>query len=80
MDFEDERSRSSGFRGCWLGIDISGAGVSGMLLGLLAIIFYAVGLATQNWAVADPNADNLRDVKMGLFEYCEGDFCRKCEC
>jgi len=77
MDFEDERSRSSGFRGCWLGIDISGAGVSGMLLGLLAIIFYAVGLATQNWAVADPNADNLRDVKMGLFEYCEGDFCRK---
>ena len=53
--------------------------MGGMVLGLVAIIFYAVGVATKSWVVADASQQNIRNIEMGLFEYCEDDFCRGCK-
>eukprot|EP00045_Choanoeca_perplexa_P008049 m.73588 g.73588 ORF g.73588 m.73588 type:complete len:204 (+) comp14336_c0_seq1:213-824(+) len=60
-----------GFRGCWQGIDISGSGLVASLLSVLSIAFYAVGLGTDHWIESDKDDQNLFDVEMGLFQFCE---------
>eukprot|EP00054_Salpingoeca_dolichothecata_P002432 m.22752 g.22752 ORF g.22752 m.22752 type:complete len:201 (+) comp12999_c0_seq1:52-654(+) len=63
------------FKSCWQGIDISGAGLFGLFLAALAVLFYAIAVGTDHWSEADPDVNNIRSVEMGLFKYCE----RRCE-
>lgn len=78
LAFEDETKRSRGFRGCWLGVDISGAGIAAMVLGAISMAFDAAALGTRHWAYGKVTPDRLREVNMGLFEYCEGNRCSMC--
>eukprot|EP00055_Hartaetosiga_balthica_P003747 m.8876 g.8876 ORF g.8876 m.8876 type:complete len:199 (-) comp3289_c0_seq1:276-872(-) len=58
-----DRDRSRGFEGCWQGVDISGAGLTALLLCLLGVILFSISMGTNKWIVAD-------NVDMGLFQYC----------
>eukprot|EP00049_Salpingoeca_infusionum_P018845 m.359049 g.359049 ORF g.359049 m.359049 type:complete len:230 (+) comp18384_c0_seq1:178-867(+) len=72
----EQQERSRGFKGCWQGIDISGSGLIAGLLLTIAIACAAGAMASVAWAKAEPDADFVASVKMGLFKYCAG---RRCQ-
>ncbi len=49
LQFDDERSRAHGFAGCWQGVDISCAGLTAMILGLVAMVLDATALGSTYW-------------------------------
>jgi len=58
------------FQSCWKGIDISGAGIAGLLLSFVSVLFYATAMGTVHWGDGD-------SIRMGLFKYCEANVCQQ---
>eukprot|EP00051_Salpingoeca_urceolata_P009670 m.117580 g.117580 ORF g.117580 m.117580 type:complete len:200 (+) comp16402_c4_seq1:1769-2368(+) len=64
------------FEGCWQSVDISGAGIAGLVLSFMSILFYAISVGTDHWGEDKAGPLKSFDTNLGLWQYC-GNQCEK---